>query len=517
MRYTFTILLFGIFLYIGCGNNSSPRIITTEEHIANAIQNEEIQKGWDNKENRTALLIAIREADKEGLFPEDYQYSRLADYENNLILLPHTKEKYFELLTTAYIKYLSDLKNGKVNPLEMYSDWDIKPKKIQPDTILSIALYKNKIDSTLESHKPKHAVYLNLKKALAKINSMPEDNWTPIVTKEKFKLDYESETVAKLKERLRYWGDLEASDTMANTKYDKNLETAVLKFQSRHGLETDGVVGPGTLKALNFSKEERRQQIIVNLERWRWFSEDLGSNFISINIPAFKFYMVENNDTITSRRVIVGRPARKTPILSSVANNIIFNPTWTVPPTIIREDLTPDATRDRGYFHKNRITIFDHKGNKVAVRNWRPKDAKKYTYVQQPGENNSLGVVKINFPNSHLVYMHDTNHKELFNLNSRALSSGCVRVEKPLPIAEFLLKSRTYKEKQENGDLIEKPIYSLSKIDTIIKSKKTKTVKLEQNFKVHLLYFTAWYDTKELQFRNDIYNYDSELYSKLRN
>ncbi|MFC4817859.1 L,D-transpeptidase family protein [Flavobacterium sp. GCM10023249] len=517
MKYTITTIVFSIFLYIGCGNNSTPHIITTDEHISNAIENKKIQEGWDVKENRLQLIEAIKNANKEGLLPEDYQYAELLQHEEMIDSNPDSKEKYFELLTAAYIKYISHLTNGKVNPLEIYTDWEIKPKEIQPDTILSIALRKNKIDSTIESHKPKHTIYLNLKKALAKIDAMPEENFDSIKTKEKFKLGLKSKTVAKIKERLRYWGDLNTKDSLTEDLYNKELKLAVTKFQSRHGLAADGMIGPGTLKALNFSKKNRREQLIANLERWRWFPEDLGTNFLGVNIPNFLLYVVENNDTISNHKVVVGQPKRKTPILSSRADNIVFNPTWTVPPTIIKEDLIPDATKSRSYFSKTRIKIFNHKGTEIPVSEWKPADAKKYKYVQEPGYNNSLGVVKINFPNNHLVYMHDTNHRDYFVYNYRALSSGCVRIEKPLPLVEYLLKNKTYKERQKNKKLIEKPIYSLSEIDTIVKTKKTKTVKLDQNFGVHFLYFTAWYDKTELQFRQDIYNYDPDLYLRLSN
>lgn len=516
MKYTITTLAFAIFLYIGCSNNSTPRN-STDEHILNALKNRQIQEGWDNTENRTQLIEAIKNAYKEGLLPEDYEYQKLVELEASPELTSEAKEEYHKLLTSAYIKYISHLTNGKVNPMEIYSDWEVKIKEIQPDTILSIALRKNKIDSTIESHKPKHTIYLNLKKALSKINEMPEENFDTIITKEKFKVGFKSKTVEKIKARLRFWGDLNSSDTLANDTYDKELKTAVSKFQARHGLANDGIIGSGTLKALNISKENRKRQLIANLERWRWFPSDLGENFLGVNIPNFMLYVVENNDTISNHKVVVGQPKRKTPILSSRADNIVFNPTWTVPPTIIKEDLIPDATRSRSYFGKARIKIFNHKGTEISASDWSPKDAKKYRYVQEPGYNNSLGVVKINFPNNHLVYMHDTNHRDYFVYNYRALSSGCVRIEKPLPLVEYLLKTKTFKERQKNKKLIEKPIYSLSQIDTIVKTKKTKTVKLDQNFGVHFLYFTAWYDKSDLQFRQDIYNYDPELYLRLSN
>lgn len=499
MKYLSTIV-FGLFLYIGCGN-SNPK--STDEYIDDALKNEEIQEGWGIKENRISLIEAVKNSENEGLLPEDYQYSKLLEFEKKIDSIPESREEYHQLLTASYIKYLSDLKNGKINPREIYKDWDIEKKEIQPDSILAIALQKNRIDSTLESHKPKHFTYLNLKKALALIKSMPEENFDTIVTKEKFKLGNKSETIAKIKERLRYWGDLSKDDTLANTVFNTDLKNALIKFQNRHGLESDGAIGAMTLKALNVSKETRKQQIITNLERWRWYPADLGNSFLGVNIPNYYLFLVDNKDTINKYRVVVGTPKRKSPILSSKISNIVFNPTWTVPPTIIKEDLVPDATKSRSYFSKTRIKIFNYKNQEISAYDWKPSDANKYRYVQEPGYNNSLGVVKINFPNNHLVYMHDTNHRDYFVYNYRALSSGCVRIEKPLPLVEYLLKNPKK--------------YSSIKIDTIVKTKKTQAVKVDCEFQVHFQYFTAWYKKGQLQFRYDVYGLDPELYLRLTN
>lgn len=535
MRYFYPTIL-GIIIYIGCANNSNNNVLSTEESIKKALENQELQEKWDNKDNRLALLEAIRKIEDEGLLPEDYNYSELTKYEDAIILTADQTEAYHKLLTISAIKLISHLKNGKINPNEIYSDWEFTPKPIVNDSIFEIILKNSKVDSLIEASKPKHPIYKNLKKALFSLNILPYDNFDTIKPKAKEKLHFglkNSNTIAQIKERLRFWKDLNASDTLANTTFDENLKKGIISFQKRHGLEQDGKIGPGTLKALNFSKENRKQQIIANLERWRWFPEDLGTNFLAVNLPAFQLKVVENNDTIQTYRVVIGQTKRKTPVLSSKVDNIVFNPTWTVPPTIIKEDLIPDATKSRNYFYKNRIKIFNYKNQPIPISSWNPKDALNYKYVQDPGYNNSLGVVKINFNNKHLVYMHDTNHRELFVNNYRALSSGCVRIQEPLPLAVFLLKDKLKKEyikeeintkgKQKKDPskfkkkLVEVPVYTLAEIDTIIKEKKTKTVKVSQNFNIHFLYFTAWYDNGTFNFRNDVYKYDPELYLRLSN
>jgi len=515
MRYFLTLLV-GIFIYLGCANNTSTAI-TTEKSIEIALQNEELQQNWDIKENRLSLIEAIRNAGTEGLIPEDYHYSDLVKYEDAILFTANQNEMYHKLLTEALIKYSSHLKNGKINPLKIYDDWEFTPKAILNDSLLTKILANKKIDSLIEASKPKHFIYKNLKKALFLLSTMPEEHFDTIKPKEKILFGVKNKSVEKIKERLRYWGDLKASDTIANTSYNESFKKGIIHFQIRHGLEPDGKIGPGTLKALNISKETRKQQIIANLERWRWFPEELGQNFLGVNLPDYHLQVVENNDTITNYRVVIGQIKRKTPILSSKVDNIVFNPTWTVPPTIIKEDLIPDATKSKSYFYKTRVKIFNYKNQEISVNNWKPEDALNYKYVQDPGYNNSLGVVKINFKNSHLVYMHDTNHRELFTNNYRALSSGCVRIQGPLPLAEYLLKDKTKKVRQKDKTLKEVPIYTLKEIDTIIKTKKTKAVKVSQNFNIHFLYFTAWYDKGQLNFRHDVYQYDPELYLRLTN
>lgn len=541
MRYI-TIVFLAFFLYLSCGNNSK-RILSVEEFITKALSNDTIIDGWRNKTNRIELLEAIKNADKEGLIPEDYNFTKLKAFEDKLILFPEAKEEYHKLLTVSYIKYVSDLKNGKVNPNEIYNDWEIEHKEIQPDSLLLLGLQKKKIDSTIEASKPNNGMYKGLKKALQVLNQMPKDSFTEIKLTSKLIFGKTNKQLPAIKERLRYWGDLEKTDTLSNEMFDKTLKEAVIKFQKRHGLLADGAIGKGTIAALNFNLEQRKQQVITNLERWRWFPSDLGTNYLGVNLPNFMLYVVENGDTIKDYRVVVGQTKRRTPILSSKVDNIVFNPTWTVPPTIIKEDLVPDATKSKSYFSKTRLKIFDYKNNEIPVWKWKAEDANKYKYVQDPGYNNALGVVKINFSNKHLVYMHDTNHRDLFGGSYRALSSGCVRVQTPLPLAEYLLKDKLKKLKPKatidpktgktkpiidpkTGKAIDPkklpkfldvPIYSLAEIDTIVKTKKTTTVKVSQNYGVHFLYFTAWYDKGTLQFRNDIYQYDSDLYCRLTN
>ena len=497
------LIVFCFFVYIGCGNNTNSELKHGFKNENSRKINPTISKDWKNKKNREELILSIRNSILEGLFPEDYSYSKLVAFEEKYDALSESDiEKYEKQLLSSFTKYISHLSNGKLKPKQIYLDWDIVKNKINADSIVSNALESESIEETIESCKPKHNIYKNLKTALVILSLLPKDESKPIVTVEKLKFGTKSKTIISIKKRLQYWNDLSKKDTLSNL-YDKPLQIALKQFQSRHGLEADGVIGKGTISALNFTKEQRRQQIIANLERWRWFPRDLGINHIVVNIPNFKLHTVQNTDTTKTFNVVVGTDKRKTPILSSKIDNIVFNPTWTVPPTIIKEDLIPGTIKNRKYITNRNITIYNKKGKEVNIGNWRSSGAEDYKYVQDPGENNALGNVKINFPNNHAVYLHDTNHREMFVKNMRSLSSGCVRVENPLQLAEYLL----YK----------KDGYTNSKIDSIVFLKKTKTVKMIEEIDVHILYFTAWYSDGFLQFRNDIYNYDNEFYLRLSN
>jgi murein L,D-transpeptidase YcbB/YkuD len=305
-----------------------------------------------------------------------------------------------------------------------------------------------------------------------------------------------------IKKRLIYWKELQPKDSLSPF-YDEETATALKKFQSRHGLAADAKIGAGTIASLNFSKNQRIQQILVNLERWKWYPKQMGKEYIIINIPDYKLLLVNNNDTLRTHRVIVGRAKRKTPVLSSKLTQVVFNPTWTVPPTILREDVIPAILKSRSYLTNSNIKVYDSNGRIVSPYEWQLSQAKTYRYVQSPGTFNSLGMVKIIFPNRFSVYLHDTNHRDYFDKIDRSLSSGCVRVDNPLELTEYILNDEVN--------------WNLEKITETLQNERTKFVKIKKEIAFHLLYWTAWSENNNLIFRDDIYNLDANLYDKLRN
>lgn len=460
---------------------------------------------WYNLENRTDLINEVKNCYRDGLEPEDYNLNTILKLEKKRDSLSDEEIiQYDILLTKTYEKLALHLYKGKLNPKNLYSDWDLKPKTVALSSFLEKAIKSKTVATTFSELKPQHFVYNKIKESLETIDKYPKYKFEDTQIKDKIVLNDSSKEIITIKKKLAYWKDYTRKDSITTTVYDVVTFNAVKKFQSRHGLTPDGVIGRGTIKALNFSKEERRKQIIANLERWKWFPRDLGEDYLLVNLPNYNIVYVSKKDTIANHNIVVGTPKRKTPIIISKLSNLVFNPTWTVPPTIIKEDLTPSAKKNLEYFTKTRMTIYDSRGNTVTPENWDPENSKSYRYVQVSGYNNSLGLVKFNFPNRHSVYLHDTNHRDYFSREYRALSSGCVRVENPLELADKILN---HEEKK----------WTRGEIDTIINKKNIKTVSIKNNVNVYLLYWTNWSDKNGLQFREDIYNLDQKLYTSLRN
>jgi murein L,D-transpeptidase YcbB/YkuD len=310
------------------------------------------------------------------------------------------------------------------------------------------------------------------------------------------------ERVPALAARLAVTGDLppgEAADATA-TLYGDMLAAGVRRFQARHGLAADGVVGAATLAALNVPVAARIEHLRANLERARWVLYDPESEFLVVNIAGFQLYLVRRGEVVFRTRVQVGRPYRQTPIFKAEMTYVVVNPTWTVPPTIFRNDIVPELRRDIGYLAARNIDVFDSAGAAVdpAAVDWSGRSL-PYRLVQQPGPNNALGRIKFMFPNEHAVYLHDTPSRDLFDRDSRAFSSGCIRVEDPFELAELLLG------RSERG-----------RLDAAVASGRTQTIFLPKPTTIMLLYWTAEVDAAgRIAFFPDVYERDAAVIAAL--
>lgn len=309
-----------------------------------------------------------------------------------------------------------------------------------------------------------------------------------------------------LARRLAMSGDLSDDDTPVSTsQYNETLQEAVRRFQTRHSLEVDGLVGRATLQALNVPIEQRIDQIRVNLERARRLSDSLSDNLVLVNIAAFRAYVVRGGRIVWTAKVIVGEKEDKTPEFGSTLKRVVFNPTWTVPHSIAREEMLPQIKEDSDFFDKGKYQLLDSDGNRVdpsgvdwsAIR----FGTFPFTLVQRPGPANQLGRIKFVFPNEYSICMHDTPAKALFTRAARAFSHGCIRVDEPLGLAEVLLGSEGWTREQ---------------VDSEIESGKTRTVNLAEPLPVLVAYWTAEVDDLGvIHFYDDIYGRDATILKSL--
>lgn len=300
-----------------------------------------------------------------------------------------------------------------------------------------------------------------------------------------------------LGKRLSITGDLEGTVTDSNY-FDEDLKAAVIRFQHKHRLEADGVVGKKTYAAINIPLKKKIDQIRVNLERARWVLHKFHSDFIEVDIAGFRVYSFKDATANWSSKVQVGKPFRKTPVFKSKIKYIVFNPTWTVPPTILKRDILPKIKKNPGYLSKMKISVIDRKGRTVDPYsvNWSKYSSNiPYTLRQEPGPHNALGRIKFIFPNKYFIYLHDTPSRSLFGRKDRAFSSGCIRVDKDLELAEILLEDPD-KWNQES-------------IQKVLDTNKTRSVNLPKPRSVMLLYRTIRFDDKDnIIFIGDVYDRD---------
>lgn len=343
--------------------------------------------------------------------------------------------------------------------------------------------------------------FANLEEALqAYENLFTSVKAFPLVSTEgaSLRLGDKSHRVIQLRKRLAITSELKKGGTKSDY-FDQTLEEAVKLFQSHNGLPQDGIVGKTTLQALNVPLDKRIRQIKLNIERQATQTpEALGEKYVIVNIPDFKLEVFEQGQKVLAARVMVGMPAWKTPLLSSQFNNVVVNPPWTVPPGIFSKEVLGQLKKDPEYITKNQMRVFiDNKEvEDPSTVDWNTFDPQASTVklVQTHSDESALGHLKFNFPNSYSVYLHDTPHRKLFDYPSRALSHGCMRVENPLILASVLLN---------------KDGYSSDKIEEMIETGETRTIKINDTFGMHVVYRTAWVDEDGvLQFRNDVYGFD---------
>lgn len=472
------------------------------------------QRAWQSPDLRRQLIDAVEEAGRDGLNPADYH----ADILSGLALRPMSdfsedlRADLDLLFSDAFLMLSSHMLEGKVNPQTVHAEWTANRRQRKMESVLSDALERGDITGTLDSLRPADPAYRKLMAARQDLTRLLGQPWLPLALRPTIRPADQDERLSEIRRRLSELAELgeEAATGNDPLHYDADLESTVTRFQARHGLEPDGFIGPDTLTALNLMPVERLRQIDATLERWRWLPESLGNTYVLVNIAGFELKMVENGEEVLRKRVIVGQPFRQTPVFSDRIRYLVFNPTWTVPRTVMIQDQLPQIVRDPDYLSRLNISVYQGWGadrQKVDPLDvdWSSLNRNNFPYqlIQEPGPQNALGQVKFMFPNQYDVYLHDTPGRGLFTRAERSFSSGCIRVEQPFDLAQQLLAAA--------------PDWSREKIDRMVSEAEPQTVLLPQPVPIHIQYWTSWVDSEgRLQFRNDLYNRDARLIDQLR-
>jgi L,D-transpeptidase YcbB len=461
---------------------------------------------WTDARNAQQLRKALADSVKDGLDPEDYHAAVLEKLAAQVQSKATNtlRAQYDVLLTEALLRLAYHLSFGKVDPETFDPQWNYGRTLASQNVAQKVeeALAAEDIYKRIEALKPTHPLYVQLKQELSRYQAaVGSTDLSPIPPGPTLKPGASDSRVPLLRKRLIASGDLDASAATDSLEYDPTLVAAVGSFQQRMGLEGDGVLGPGSIAELNVPAADRIRQMRVNLDRGRVLLRDLPDDFVVVNIAGFNVYFVRGGKVLWQSRVQVGKPYRRTPIFRSEIGYLVLNPTWTVPPGILANDILPAARRDPSAITRKGLKVIDANGQELQPESidWTQFKGGNipYTLRQDPGPKNALGRVKLMFPNSYSVYLHDTPSQELFERTERSFSSGCVRVERVLELAELLLNDPQRWNQQS--------------IARVLESGETTNVTLSKKVPVLLVYWTAWVDPKgRTNFRHDIYGSDAK-------
>ncbi|WP_240676156.1 L,D-transpeptidase family protein [Botryobacter ruber] len=475
------------------------------------------------------FMEAVNHSAKEGLDPNRYKVvdisSKIKQY-NDMSRRDTARtqlQKEIDVaLTASYFNFASDFYKGRLNPGESnLINWNVKKNKVKLHKALQTILKERESTYPYYEFEALHDGYVKLRESLKKYRELQQKGgWSTVdLGKRKFiKPGDTARAVLSIRKRLNPEKKISMNDTSLY-RFDKALEQQVKHFQMLHGLDTDGVVGGNTLKAMNVSVDDRIDQLIINMERWRWIPKrlvpkSLDQKFIWVNIPEYKLYIYEDPDNdpeaerkykkVKEMRVIVGKTMNSTPIFSEKLEFVVMAPYWNVPNSIVENEIKPAMLRNPDWLAKEDMEIVTKEKNPkripISSIDWASVTEKNFPYMvrQRPGRKNALGSIKFLFPNEFSVYLHDTPTESLFNQTQRGFSHGCVRVERPMDLATYLLQDM--------------PEWTEDRIQATINGGDETWVTLPKKVQVYLVYFTSWVDENgEVHFREDIYGHDKKL------
>lgn len=460
-----------------------------------------------------AFLDAVETSDQHGLRPEFYNMQRIEQAVDSLYNNPdRTHEQLTSLdikITATFFLFTTHIIEGRIRTAG-YGDFVWQRAVPKEDEVkLLVQQGSRKLTEIIEHLHPPYKEYEQLRKALQQYRGLEQydsTSYNPIRIKGPIKPRAKHPAIPLVRKRL-FLTDIKPYPVKRDTTYyDDTLLQGVKQFQARHGLVDDGVINEETLKYINQSFREKADLIELNLERLRWLPSKHAGDYISINIPEYMLRVYHNKKRELEMKVVLGTEFNATPIFNDSLEYIVFSPTWNVPPGIMKDEVIPNLKEDPAYYNPERFVLYKN-GEEIdpEEEDWKDKDLNPahYQLVERPGPSNSLGKVKFIMPNDLSIYLHDTPAGYLFSEEKRTYSHGCIRIEKPMALAQYLLRDQ--------------PEWTEKKIKEVMTGTEPKQVNLKQKCPVEIEYRTVWVDDKGLvHFRNDVYGHDKRQLDQLR-
>ena len=457
------------------------------------------------------LIKELSQAGDHGLRPADYDVARIEELSGKVDqplgagAEPATLATLDIELTRNFLKFATHRFGGAVNPRQLPADWHVQPRKGDMVKVLVAAIENGRVRQELDTLDPPGEPYAKLRAGLVQIRKIEsEGGWPAVPAGPAMKKGQSGPRVEALQKRLAASGDLGGGYAVA--RFDGPTEAGLRGFQERHGLEPDGVVDADDLEQLNATVAQRVRQIELNLERRRWVADSLfRGRYLEVNVPEYAMRVIEDGRPVLGMRVVVGKRFSPTPIFTDEISYLVINPFWNVPSSIATEEILVELKKDPGYLERNNMKLLENDGEDARELDargidWNATSAENFRYAirQDPGPYNPVGHVKFMCPNQFNVYLHDTPSDRLFAESERSLSHGCIRLERPVDLAEYVLRGE--------GD------WSREKILAAFETSHNQSVKLPKPLPVRILYWTAFTDDRgRLQFRDDIYGLDKLL------
>lgn len=481
------------------------------EHIKKIYAQNDYLPIWTSEGKWTrpgdSLFAFISDARYYGLFPADYYHDKISDLRNKLIPDTASKENKLDAalwaetdlyLSLAFVQIVKDLKIGRIKDSLTIKKDSLLNGEFLVQEVKSFQSAEN-LASFVSGLEPRHLAYQNLKSAL--------HNFLPAA-------DFKTYTYINPKDSLHLNSLVRQRLTEDSIKIDSSLSDslalarAIRQYQKRKGLKPDGKINAGIISTLNETDTEKFIRIAITLDRYKQLPDSLPSQYIWVNIPGYYMYL-KDNDTIRLRsKVVVGKPATRTPVLSSAITDMITYPQWTIPTSIIKKDVLPGLKKDPAYTQKKGFSLLDKEGNEIDpfFVNWsKYENGIPFKVVQGSGDDNALGVIKFNFSNKYSVYMHDTNQRYLFSKKSRALSHGCVRVQNWDSLAYFILR---------NDSMAGAKYLPSDTLKTWLLLKEKHVIPVRKRIPLFIRYFTCEAKNDEVVFYEDVYGDDRRIKEK---